>query len=99
MKGLIDLEIMRLEPIKEEVKMPRGYSLHGAEAVKQSANAQAMDKLVELADRVKSMRDWEEGQNSVDKLTWDLEQAYRSLVDKVGAHRASEIVQELVMHS
>lgn len=99
MKPLIDLGDVKLEPITEEVKMPKGYSLSGAEAVYESAQKQALDKLVELADRVKAMRDWEEGMDSVDKLTWDLEQAYRCLVDKVGQHRASEIVQEVVVRS
>lgn len=104
MKPLIDLGDVKLEPITEEVKMPKGYSLSGAEAVYDNAtaklaNKEAMDKLVELADRVKAMRDWEEGMDSIDKLTWDVEQAYKALVDKCGQHRAAEIVQELVMRS
>lgn len=61
---------------------------------KLAENKEAMDKLVELADRVKLMRDWEEGQNSVDKLEYDLEQAFLRLADRVGRHRASEVVMK-----
>lgn len=70
--------------------------IRDAASVKLAENKQAMDKLVELADRVKLMRDWEEGQNSIDKLEWDLEQAFLALADRVGRHRASEVVSKFL---
>lgn len=66
------------------------------QATAKLANQEAMAKLVEMADRVKAIRDFEEAQDSQDKLEWDLEQAYRSLVAKCGQHRAQEIATSLV---
>lgn len=72
--------------------------LANASAIKDAANAKAMGKLVELADRVQAIRRQEETEDymgSIDFLEDMLKQSYGALKDRVGKNRADEIVTTL----
>lgn len=73
-----------------------GPNLANASAIKDAANQKAMSKLVQFADRVEAIRkverEQDEAMNSIDRLEYDLEQAYLALADRVGRARAYEMV-------
>lgn len=78
---------------------PERPNLANASAIKDAANAKAMGKLVELADRVQAIRrqeDTEDYMASIDYLEDELKGAYASLKNRVGQHRADEIVSEML---